>query len=166
MGHGHRWVAPHGDRSVKVSAHRGGLLLENILCQFSIPRLLILDNGRQFTGLRLEEWCEGYGIQQAFTSVAYPQNNGQAEVTNWEILRGLRARLDHVGGSWVNGLPRILWALRTTPKEATDVTPFYLVYGGEAMVPVEVEVESDRVHLYDEENDERRRMDLDLVGEV
>ncbi|XP_042467352.1 uncharacterized protein LOC122050524 [Zingiber officinale] len=58
-----------------------------------------------------------------------------------------------------------MWALRTTPKEAIDVTPFQLVYNGEAVVPVEVGVESDRVHLYDEENDERRRMELDLVDE-
>ncbi|XP_042423160.1 uncharacterized protein LOC122010734 [Zingiber officinale] len=46
------------------------------------------------------------------------------------------------------------------------MTPFHLVYDGEAVVLIEVGVESDQVHLYDEGNDERRRMELDLVGEA
>ncbi|XP_042441217.1 uncharacterized protein LOC122026545 [Zingiber officinale] len=130
------------------------------------PWRLVSDNEKQFASWRLKEWCEGNGIQQVFTSVTYPQNNDQVEVTNREILIGLRARLDHAGGSWVDELPSVLWALHTTPKEATGMTSFHLVYGGEALVPVEVGVEFDRVQHYDEENDERRLMELDLVDEV
>ncbi|XP_042467109.1 uncharacterized protein LOC122050254 [Zingiber officinale] len=98
--------------------------------------------------------------------MAYPQSNGQAEVANREILRGLRAWLDHTRGSWVDELPSVLWALHTTPKEGTGVTPFHLVYVGEAVVPVEVGVESDRVQFYDKENVGRRLMELDLVDET
>ncbi|XP_042441145.1 uncharacterized protein LOC122026467 [Zingiber officinale] len=108
----------------------------------------------------------GYDILQAFTSVAYPQCNGQAEVTNREILRVLQARLDHEGGSWVDELPGVLWVLRMMPKEGTGATPFHLVYGGEAIIPVEVRVESDRIKIYDENNAERRHLELDLVDET
>ncbi|XP_042387741.1 uncharacterized protein LOC121979816 [Zingiber officinale] len=111
-------------------------------------------------------WCEGYGILQAFTSVAYPQSNGKEEVTNREILRGLRARLNHARGSWVDELPSLLWAHRTTPREATDITLFYLVYEDEAMVLVEVGVESNRVQLYDEGNAKQRLIELNLVDEA
>ncbi|XP_042415266.1 uncharacterized protein LOC122004446 [Zingiber officinale] len=89
-----------------------------------------------------------------------------AEVMNWEILKGLRTQLDHTEGSWIDELSSVLWALRMTPKEATDVTPFYLVYGGETVVLVEVGVESDRIQLYDGENVERRLIKLDLMDEV
>ncbi|XP_042456155.1 uncharacterized protein LOC122040785 [Zingiber officinale] len=88
------------------------------------------------------------------------------EVTNGEILKGLRARLDHAGGSWVDELPSVLWAHRTTPRKATSITLFHLVYEGEAVVLVEVDVESDRVQLYDEDNTERRLMELNLVDEA
>ena len=99
--------------------------------------------------------------------MAYPQSNGQAEVTNREIIRGLKTKLDHVGGSWVDELPSVLWAYHTTPREATGITPFQLVYGGEAIVPIEVGVESDRRRLYNEEdNVDRRLMELDLIEEV
>ncbi|XP_042404605.1 uncharacterized protein LOC121994734 [Zingiber officinale] len=98
--------------------------------------------------------------------MAYPQGNGQAKVANREILRVLHARLDHMGGSWVDKLPSVLWALSTTPKEVTSVTPFQLVYGGEAVAPVEVGVKSDRVQHYDEGNAERRLMELNMVDEA
>ncbi|XP_042415350.1 uncharacterized protein LOC122004545 [Zingiber officinale] len=104
--------------------------------------------------------------QMAFTSVANAQSNNQAEVTNREILRGLRTRLDHARGSWFNELPSVLWALRMTPKEMTGVTPFHLVYGGKVVVPMEVGVESNWLHLYDEGNAERRYMELDLVDKT
>ncbi|XP_042465994.1 uncharacterized protein LOC122048498 [Zingiber officinale] len=116
--------------------------------------------------MRLKEWCGGYGIQQAFTFVAYPPSNGQAEVANREILRVLRARLDHMGGSWVDELPSVLWALRTTPKEGTGATPFHLVYGDEAVIPVEVGVELDQLQHYDKDNTEPRLLELDLVDEA
>ncbi|XP_042410036.1 uncharacterized protein LOC121999416 [Zingiber officinale] len=35
---------------------------QHIICQFGIPRWLMSDNGRQFIGQQLREWCEGYGI--------------------------------------------------------------------------------------------------------
>ncbi|XP_042472457.1 uncharacterized protein LOC122055140 [Zingiber officinale] len=131
-----------------------------------IPRRLVSDNGRQFVGHEFQEWCDGYDIEQHFTSVSYLQSNAQDEVANQEILRILRVRLDHLGGSWVDKLPGVLWALRTTPKEGTGVTSFHLIYGGEAVVPVEIGIESDRVQQYNADNTERRQLDLDLVDET
>ncbi|XP_042437007.1 uncharacterized protein LOC122022971 [Zingiber officinale] len=74
--------------------------------------------------------------------------------------------LDHAGGSWVNKLPSVLWALRMTPKEGTGITPFHLVYGGETVIPVEVGVESDPVQYYNEGNAKWRLMELDLMDEI
>ncbi|XP_042426066.1 uncharacterized protein LOC122013918 [Zingiber officinale] len=82
---------------------------------FEIPDKLVSDNGRQFQGRKIQEWCQGFGITQAFTSVAYPQSNKQIEVINREIVCGFKVKLDHVGGNWMEELPSILWAYLTTP---------------------------------------------------
>ncbi|XP_074560329.1 uncharacterized protein LOC141816443 [Curcuma longa] len=105
-----------------------------------------------------------HGISNASEGVAWA--NEQAEVVNREIVRKLKTKLDHEGGSWVEELPCVLWAYCTTPREGTDMTPFHLVYRGEAVVPMEVGVESDRRRCYDEDNDGRRLMELDLVSEA
>ena len=68
----------------------------------------------------------------------YPQGNGQAEATNKTILAGLKKRLDAKKGAWADELDGVLWSYRTTPRSATDQTPFALAYGMEAMAPAEV----------------------------
>lgn len=57
-------------------------LWKNILCRYEIPKWLVSDNGRQFQGHRILEWCRNLQVERAFTSVANSQTNGQVEVTN------------------------------------------------------------------------------------
>ena len=45
----------------------------------------------------------------------------------------------------------MLWSLRTTPNAATQETPFFLVHGAEAVLPIEIEHNSPRVVEYEEE---------------
>ncbi|RVW14330.1 hypothetical protein CK203_099083 [Vitis vinifera] len=41
-------------------------------------------------------------------------------------------------GKWVEELPGILWAYRTTPRRPTGNTPFALAYGMDAIIPTEI----------------------------
>ncbi|XP_078158086.1 uncharacterized protein LOC144553762 [Carex rostrata] len=64
-------------------------------------------------------------------------------------------------------LDEVLWAYRTTPREATQHTPYSLVFGMEAVTPLELVSPSLRIETYSEEdNDEARRLELDLISEV
>lgn len=47
-------------------------LWQNIMCQYSIPQWLILDNMQQFQGNKIQEWCREFKIEHVFTSMAYP----------------------------------------------------------------------------------------------
>ncbi|XP_075475762.1 uncharacterized protein LOC142511450 [Primulina tabacum] len=133
--------------------------------EFGVPRKLILENGRQFQGKGITSWCREMKITQYFTSVAYPQANGQTEVVNIIIVQALKTRLQDKGKDWVEELPSVLWAYRTTPWAPTQETPCYLVYGSEAVLPVEIGQTSSRVESYPDNNDQARAMELDLVEE-
>ncbi|KAL2247804.1 UNVERIFIED_CONTAM: Retrovirus-related Pol polyprotein from transposon [Sesamum indicum] len=138
---------------------------KNIICRFGIPWILISDNGTQFQGRKITEWCKELKIAQHFTAVANPQANGQTEVTNQTILQHLKTRLDSKG-SWVDELPGVLWAYRTTPRTATGETPFCLVYGTEAIIPAEIGEESQRVGQYEPETNRiERNFDLTVIEE-
>jgi hypothetical protein len=52
-----------------------------------------------------------------------------------------------------------VWSLRTTPSRATGFTPFFLVYGAEAILPTDLEYGSPRVGGYDEGTNQRARED-------
>ena len=96
----------------------------------------------------------------------HPQSNGQAEVTIRTLKAALKTKLEDLKGSWVEYLPEVLWAYRTTQKSATRETPFALAFGTEAVAPVEVGIKSPRVELASEEqNDEALRLSLELLDE-
>ncbi|KAL0448825.1 UNVERIFIED_CONTAM: hypothetical protein Slati_1438900 [Sesamum latifolium] len=127
---------------------------KNIICRFGIPREIISDNGRQFQGRKIQEWCQGLRIKQRFTTVAHPQANGQVEVTNRILVQGIKRRLERVGGNWAEELTSVLWAYRITPRGSTGESPFSLVYGTEAIIPAELGMPSHRVMNFSEECNE------------
>jgi hypothetical protein len=61
----------------------------------------------------------------------------------------------------------VVWSLRTTPRRATGFTPFFLVYGAEAILLTDLEYGSPRVRGYDEDANQRTREDsLDQLDEA
>ncbi|XP_022860557.1 uncharacterized protein LOC111381073 [Olea europaea var. sylvestris] len=92
--------------------------------------------------------------------------NGQVEAVNKTIKHTLKRKLDASKGTWVDELPHILWAIRTTCRTATSETPFSMTYGAEAMSPVEVGILSHRrIHFNEIGNDEARISELHLLEE-
>jgi hypothetical protein len=68
---------------------------------------------------------------------------------------------------WLDELPLVLWSLRTTPNRSIGYTPFFLVYGAEAVLPTDVIHDAPRVVLYtEEEAKEAREDDVDLLEEA
>ncbi|XP_075098845.1 uncharacterized protein LOC142175756 [Nicotiana tabacum] len=92
--------------------------------------------------------------------------NGQAESTNKVIINNLKKRLEESKGKWPEVLLGVLWAYRTTTKISIGETPFLLVYGAEALIPVEIGEPSTRyTQATEESNEEEMRMNLDLLEE-
>jgi hypothetical protein len=64
-------------------------------------------------------------------------------------------------------LPSAVWSLRTTPSRATGFTPFFLVYGAEAVLPTDLEYGSLRTRAYaDQSNQANREDSLDQLEEA
>ena len=61
---------------------------------------------------------------------------------NGLIIDGLKKRIFDLtskkGGKWLAELIMVIWGLRTQPSKATGQTTFFLVYGSEAILPVDV----------------------------
>ena len=61
----------------------------------------------------------------------------------------------------------MLWSIRTTPNRSTGYTPFFLVYGAEAVMPSDIIHDSPRVAAYSEAEVELARQDgIDLLEEA
>ena len=138
--------------------------------RYGVPHSIITDNGSNFDSDKFRAFCASQGTRVDYASVAHPQSNGQAERANGLILKGLKPRLmrdlKHAAGAWVDELPSVLWGLRTTPNRSTGRTPFFLVYGAEAVLPSDLLHNAPRVELYTEDEAEQARQDaVDLLEE-
>ena len=61
----------------------------------------------------------------------------------------------------------MVWGLRTQPSKATGQSPFFLIYGSEAILLADIMWRSPRVETYQEgEADEARQLELDSVEEA
>lgn len=67
--------------------------MEQIVFRFGVPRVVSTNNGSQFIGERWTNTMSELDIHHVKASVAYPQANGQVEITNKAILQGLKKRL-------------------------------------------------------------------------
>jgi hypothetical protein len=87
------------------------------------------------------------------------------------VLDALKKRLHDAintkGDKWIKELPNALWGLRTQPTKPTRQSPYFLVYGSEAMLPADVMWDSPAVEQYDEGiSEDSRRVDIDGLEEA
>ena len=140
--------------------------MEFIVFRFGVPRIVVTDNGSQFTGKDFEDALTQLKISHIKSSVAYPQANGQVEITNKAILQGIKKRLQEATTNWVDELPNVLWGHRTTPRTTTGFSPFRLAYGTEAVLPIEISMNSPRVEDFSQDkSEEGLKLHNDLIEE-
>ncbi|XP_072087278.1 uncharacterized protein [Arachis hypogaea] len=78
----------------------------------------------------------------------------------------MRKKLNNAKGEWAELILEILWSYNTTIQSTTSEIPFKLVYGSEALIPIEVGVPTLRTELYDQQhNASIRNAELDLAEE-
>ena len=127
---------------IKVTKNTALQFIRGIISRFGVPNRIITDNGTQFTSALFGDYREDLGIKLNFASIAPPRSNGLVERANIEILKGLKTWTYDVlakhGKGWIDELPVLLWANWTTSSRATGETPFFLIYGTEAVLPSEL----------------------------
>ena len=105
-----------------------------------MPLELLSDQGPSFKAELMDYLCDKMKIKHSFTTPYYPQCNGMNERFNGELMKILSKVTQHQGKNWDLEIPSALWAYRTSVKTGTGFTPFHLVFGKEALLPVEVEL--------------------------
>ena len=139
-------------------------LYENILSRFGCPKRLVIDNETMFKEEALVDMFKSMGIQLVNSTPYYPQGNGLAESSNKSLIKIIIKLLEENKKNWDSKLKFALWADRVTIKKSIGTSPFKLVYGTDAIFPVQLILPVARFFQGEktESNDMVRRM-LDLV---
>jgi transposase InsO family protein len=144
---------------------------ESIIYRYGMPNNITTDNGTNFTAGEFQQFAKEFGIKIKYASVAHPKSNGQVEKVNRLICGGLKKRLlrplKRVADAWVEELPSVPWSLCTMPNASTGYTPFFLLFGAEAVLPTDVRYGAPRVEAYVEEDAQTTLEDShDLLDEA
>jgi hypothetical protein len=118
---------------------------------------------------QFREFVESMKIKLMNSSLYYAQANGQAETSNKVLIKIIKKRIEDNPRRWHEKLSEPIWAHRMSRLGATKVTPFELVYGQEAVLPIEVSLQNLRLirqaHLSAKEYNELMMYKIDDAPE-
>ncbi|MCO5576635.1 hypothetical protein L7F22_030450 [Adiantum nelumboides] len=141
------------------------LVAINYMTRFGTPLEIVSDNCPGFRRGLLTKVCEELKISHRHSTPYYPQSNGLVEKANGIIAGIIRKMVESKPKRWDNFLDGAIWAYRTTYRDATQFTPFYLVYGQEALQPIELNIPTIKLTGRQEQNNDEAWIDrlLNLV---
>jgi len=73
-------------------------------------------------------------------------------VSEWALKKRLYEKDQKHSDKWLKELPAMVWGLRTQPSCNIGVSPYFLVFGSEAVLLTDVTFRAPRIENYDEEN--------------
>uniref|UniRef100_A0A803MDQ2 Integrase catalytic domain-containing protein n=1 Tax=Chenopodium quinoa TaxID=63459 RepID=A0A803MDQ2_CHEQI len=141
----------------------------HIIHRYGVPRYIITDNDTPFVNKLMTSLCDKFKFTQRKSSMYNAPANGLAEAFNKTLCNLLSKITKKQKRDWHERLGEALWAYRTTYKTPTQATPYALVYGVQAIVPLEIQIPSLSVaiqeELTEEENAKLRLAELEALDE-
>jgi transposase InsO family protein len=107
--------------------------LRLVCCRWGVPRVIVSDNGTQFTSRHYIEWCKSLSIKPFFISAYHPQAN-LTERYNQTIKSMIIATIERCK-DWDLHIPELSFALATACNDSTKFSPAYLNTGREFRTP-------------------------------
>ncbi|XP_016582062.2 uncharacterized protein K02A2.6-like [Capsicum annuum] len=120
------------------------LIHSNIICRFDIPKIIVTDNAANLNSHLMQEVCQQFKIMHRNSTPYRPKANGAIKAANKNLKKILR-KMVQGSQQWHKKLPFALLGYCTTVRTLIGATPYLLVYGTEAVIPVEIEIPSLRV---------------------
>jgi hypothetical protein len=120
---------------------------EHVIHRFVIPQTITTDGGSVFISEEFRKFTADVGIKLIRSSPHYAQANRQAEASNQSLIKLIKRKIDEHPRRWHEVLSEALWADRISCHGVTKTSPYYLVYGQEAVLSWEIMAGSRRVEF-------------------
>ncbi|RDX93694.1 Pro-Pol polyprotein, partial [Mucuna pruriens] len=116
----------------------------DIICRYGLPACIITNNGTNLNNKMMAELCEQFRIKHHNSTLYRLKMNRAVKAANKNIKKIVQ-KMVVTYRDWHDMLPYALHEYQTLVQTSTRATPYSLVYGMEALLPIEVEIPSLRV---------------------
>ena len=114
------------------------VLWEQYFVHYGLPKRVHSDQGRDFEGRLIHELLSMLGIKKTRTTPYHPQGDPQPERFNRTLLDMLGTLEIQDKSKWSRYLSHLVHAYNCTLNESTGHSPYFLMFGREARLPVDV----------------------------
>ena len=114
------------------------LLVDEIIARYGAPKTLLSDRGTNFLSKLVAEVCKIFQIHKVNTSSYHPSTNGLVERFNSSLCQSISMYVAKDQKDWCEFIPLILFAHRTSISEAIGDSPFYVLFGREPRLPIDI----------------------------
>ena len=114
------------------------VLVEEFVSRYGICRQILTDQGTKFQSRLFQEIFRLLDIDRKHSTSFHPQTNGIQERFNRTIEDLLSKYIPANQRDWDEHLPLLLLAYRSSVHESTHQTPYIMMLGRHALLPVDL----------------------------
>ena len=113
-------------------------LWDKFIVHYGLPEKILTDQGHNFESQLVADLCELMGVQKIWTSPYHLQINGQCKRFNSTLINMLGTLPKEKKSEWKNHIRTLVHAYNCTHNLATGFSPYYLMFGRQPCLPVDV----------------------------
>ena len=113
-------------------------LVGEVFLRFLVPEQLHTDQGWQFESQLMQEVCKLLKIHKTRTTPYHPQSDRLVERFNRTLLSMLSTCTHDSPFDWEHHLRKVCMAYNSSVQSSTGYSPFYLMFGHQAQLPVDI----------------------------
>ena len=121
-------------KSSKAAADK---IFQEFVLKFGFPSRIHHDKGQEWNSNMFKELHRLTGINASNTTPYWPQGDGQVERFNRTLINMLKTLANKEKADWRSHLPKLAFAVNSTQNATTGFSPYFLMFGREARLPVD-----------------------------
>ena len=132
-----KWVEAASSSSASAKA-TASFLLRHVFSRHGSPRVLLSDNGLNFTSQIVTKLSNLFGTYPSFAAPYHPATNGAVKRANGSLVSILRKMASSDPLHWPNYLDAALLAYCVSHHRIIGMSPFKALYGRDPVLPSSV----------------------------